>query len=127
MSVAAWRTVSRRPLAIILVLGISFMIVAPLLRRYHRASAALAAGASIVLGLAIVGLGHSDPRIGQAAIEANRRSYLAMLVCELPVLVLALISWKYFKWAFWLGWAINVLFALFLAIIVVWLEFFWHW
>jgi hypothetical protein len=76
-------------LAIFLVLGISLMIVAPLLRRYHKASAALTAGASIVLGLAIVGLMHSDPRIGQAAIEANRRSYMAMLLEVFQVGLLA--------------------------------------
>ena len=50
-----------------------------------------------------------------------------MVACELPVLIFALISVKSFKWAFWLGWAINLLFATFVAVIVVWLEFFWHW
>jgi hypothetical protein len=114
-------------LAIVLVLGIALMIVAPLFRPYRMASPALAGGAATVLVLAIFGLLHSDPRIGQAAIEANRRSYLAMLACELPVLILALISWKYFRWAFWIAWAINICFALYLAVIVVWLEFFWHW
>jgi hypothetical protein len=114
-------------LAIVLVLGICLMIVAPLLRRYQLGSSALAGGASTVLAVAIVGLAHADPRIGQAAIEANRRQYLFVLACELPVLMLALISFRYFKWAFWLGWAINIIFALYLAVIVVWLEFFWHW
>ncbi len=90
-------------------------------------SPALAGGAFTVLAVAIVGLAHSDPRIGQAAIEANRRQYLFVLACELPVFTLALISFRYFKWAFWLGWTINLIFALYLAVIVVWLEFFWHW
>ncbi len=103
------------------------MLVAPLLRRYRKASLALACGAAAVLAVAVVGLVHVDPRIGEAAIEANRRQYLFILTCELPVLILALISFKYFKWAFWLGWAINLLFAIFVAVIVVWLEFFWHW
>jgi hypothetical protein len=114
-------------LAIVLVLGISLMIVAPLFRRYQLGSPALAGGASTVLALAIVGLAHTDPRIGQAAIAANRRQYLFVLACELPVLMLALISLRHFKWAFWLGWAINIVLALYLAAIFVWLEFFWHW
>jgi hypothetical protein len=114
-------------LAIILVLGIGLVIVAPSLRRYHLASSALAGGALTVLAVAIVGLAHSDPRVGQAAIEANRRQYLFVLACELPVLILALISLRYFKWGFWLGWAIQIVFALYLTAIFVWLEFFWHW
>jgi hypothetical protein len=117
----------RQPLAIVFVLGITLMIAAPLLRRFQLRSPALAAGASTVLAVAIVGLAHPDPRIGQAAIEANRRQYLFVLACELPVLVAALISLRDFKWAFWLGWAINLVFALYVAVIVVWLEFFWHW
>jgi hypothetical protein len=119
--------VVRQLLAIVLVLGISLMIAAPLLRRYRLASPALAGGASMVLAFAIVGLAHSDPRIGQAAIEANRRRFLFVLACELPALVLALISLRYFTSAFWLGWAINLAFALYLTVVAVWLEFFWHW
>jgi hypothetical protein len=117
----------RLALIIIFFLGIGVMLVAPFLRRYHKTSLALACGAAAVLTVAIVGLIRVDPRIGQAAIESNRREYLFVLACESPVLVLALISFKYYKWAFWLGWAINLLFAMFVAVIVVWLEFFWHW
>jgi hypothetical protein len=29
--------------------------------------------------------------------------------------------------AFWLGWVLNLGLALYLAAIVIWLEFFWHW
>ena len=112
---------------IIFFFGIGLMLVAPLLRRYHKASLVLACGAAAVLTVAVVGLIHVDQRIGQAAIESNRREYLFILACELPVLVLALISLKSYKWAFWLGWAINLAFAIFVAVIVVWLEFFWHW
>ncbi len=119
--------VVRRLLAIVLVLGVSLMIAAPLFRRYRLASPVLASGASMVLAFAIVGLAHSDPRIGQAAIEANRRQFLFVLACELPVFLLALISLRYFTWAFWLGWAINLAFALYLTVVAVWLEFFWHW
>ncbi len=103
------------------------MLVAPFLRRYGKASLVLACGAAAVLVMAVVGLVHVDPRIGEEAIESNRREYLFMLACELPVLILALISLKCLKWAFWLGWAINLAFAIFVAVIVVWLEFFWHW
>jgi uncharacterized membrane protein len=103
------------------------MIAAPLLRRFQLRSPALVAGASAVIAVAIVGLVHADPRIGQAAIEANRRQYLFVLACEVPVLALALISLKRFQWPFWLGWAINLAFALLLAVVVIWLEFFWHW
>ena len=114
-------------LAIILLLGIAIMIAAPLLRRPQLRSGALVAGASMVVAAAIVGLAYEDPRIGQAAIEANRRQFLYVFGCELPVLVLALISLKTIKWAFWLGWSINLGFALYVAAIIVWLEFFWHW
>jgi hypothetical protein len=114
-------------LAIVLVLGIALAMVAPLMRRYGGASFALGTGVSMVLAFVVVGLAHPDARIGQAAMEANRRFYLMMLACELPVLILTLISWRRLQWAFWVGWAINVAFAVYLAVIVVWLEFFWHW
>lgn len=104
------------------------MVVAPLLRRYRMASPALAIGASIVLALAVIGLAFpGTARVGQAASNANRRFYLTTLACQLPVLLLALKSRKGFKWAFWLAWAINIAFAAFLATVVIWLEFFWHW
>ena len=74
---------------ILLVLGVCLMLAAPLLRRYQLRSPAMVAGASAVVAVAVVGLAHQDPRIGQAAIEANRRQYLFLLACELPVLVLA--------------------------------------
>jgi hypothetical protein len=99
----------------------------PLLRRYNKAFAALAAGAFGVLAVAAVGLVHVDPRIGLASIESNRRVYLFCLACELPVFLLALISWKRFKWAFWLGWGINLAFSLIVLAVVMELTFFWHW
>lgn len=115
-------------MTLILVLGISLMVVAPLLRRYRMASPALAVGASIVLALAIIGLVFSSAaRLGEEAVRVNRRFYLTAMACELPVLLLALKSRKGFKWAFWLGWAVNLAFAAFLTAVVIWLEFFWHW
>lgn len=112
---------------VIFFLGVGLMVFAPLLRRYGAASLALAGGAFAVLAVAIVGLLHVDPRIGQAAIESNRKEYLFCVACELPVFVLALISWKRFKWAFWLAYGINAAFSIFVLVIIVWLEFFWHW
>ena len=112
---------------IIFFIGIGLMLVAPLLRRYNQASPALAAGAFAVLAVAIIGLVHVDPRIGLAAIESNRREYLFCLACQLPVFILALLSWKRFKWAFWVGWGINLAFSLVILAVVIELEFFWRW
>jgi hypothetical protein len=111
----------------IFFLGISLMIVAPLLRRFNKASFALAVGAFIVVAFSVVGLLHVDPRIGQSAIESNRKEYLFCLSWELPVFLLALISCKRFKWAFWVGWGINVAFSLIVLAVVIELTFFWHW
>jgi len=108
-------------------LGTGLTLVAPLAGRYRLASPALAAGALAVLTSAIIGLLFVDPRIGQSAIESNRREYLFCAGCELPVLILALVSWKRFKWAFWLGWSISVAFSLLDLWVIVELEFFWHW
>jgi hypothetical protein len=112
---------------IIFFLGISLMIIAPLLRRYHKASPALAVGAFVVIAFSFVGLVHVDPRIGLAAIESNRREYLFCLACEFPVFILALLSWKRINWAFWLGWGINVAFSLIVLAVIIELTFFWHW
>jgi hypothetical protein len=113
--------------ALMFALGVALMLTAPLLRRYHKASLVLMTGASIVLALTTFELIHPDARIGQAAIESNRRFYLIVIAVELPVLILALISSWYFKYAFWLGWSVNLVFTLWLAVVLVWLEFFWHW
>jgi hypothetical protein len=112
---------------ILFVLGMGLMLAAPLLRRRRWASPALAIGASIILGVSAFGLAHLDPRFGQAANESDRRFYHLFLACEVPVLVLALISFRHRRWAFWLGWGINLALALYLTVIVIWLEFFWHW
>jgi hypothetical protein len=112
---------------IIFFLGIGLALASPFLRRYQKSSSALAVGSAAVLTVAVLGLLHSDPRIGEAAIESNHREYLYVLACESPVFILALISFKPFQWAFWLGWAINLAFASCVTVIVVWLEFFWHW
>ena len=115
-------------MAIVFVLGAILGMIAPLLRRRRNAaSAVLAAGAAILIAPAILDFVHPDARIGQAALDANRRFYLLLLACELPVLALAIISWGRSKKAFWLGWAIHVAFTVWLIVMLVWLEFFWHW
>jgi|SRR5579863_6801992 len=108
-------------------LGAILTLVAPLLGRYRVPPFALAGGAAGVLAAAIIGLITMDPRIGQAAVETNRREYIFCAVCEALVLTFAVISWKGFKWAFWLGWSISLAFSLFVLWVIVELEFFWHW
>ncbi len=103
------------------------MVAAPFWRRQKMASPVLAAGAAALMVMAVAGLVTNDPKFGQGAVEANRRDYHLMLACQLPVFLLALVSWKRFAWAFWVGWAINLAFTVFVAVIVIWLEFFWHW
>ena len=112
---------------VIFVFVMGLMLVAPLLLRRRWASPALAGGASIILVLSAFGLAYIDPRYGPAANQSDPRYYLLFLGLELSVLALALISWRRFKWAFWLGWGINLALALYLAVILIWLEFFWHW
>ncbi len=114
-------------MAIVFILGIIVMALSPLLRHHRLASYALAAGAATLLVIAILGLAFPDLRVGQEAMDANHRFYRDVLECETPVLLLALLSWRGWKWAFWMGWGINVIFSLFLAALVVWLKFFWHW
>ena len=114
-------------MVIVFFLGISIMVIAPLLRRVSLASPALAGGALAVLLVAAIGILHVDPRIGLSAIESNRREYLFILACEAPVFILALISRKGLKWAFWAGYGINLALSILILIIVIWLEFFWHW
>ena len=114
-------------MAVVFILGIVLMLLAPLARHHRVASYALSLGAFTLLVIAVIGVAFPDPRIGQEAIDANRRFYRIVLECELPVLVLAMVSWKGWRWPFWLGWAINLLFSIFLAALVIWLKFFWHW
>jgi hypothetical protein len=111
----------------IFFLGISLMIVAPLLRRYGKASLALVVGSLTVLAVAVIGLVHVDPRIGLAAIQSNRREYLFCTACQIPVLILSALSWKNFKWTFWTAWGINLAFSLIILAVAIELMFFWHW
>ena len=109
--------------------GVLFALMAPLSRRSHKtASAILGIGAFIVLSYAFFELTHSDVRIGQAAIGTNRRFELLALACELPVVIFAAASLRFRqKTCFWAGWIINLGYSLWLAVLFVWLKFFWHW
>jgi len=61
--------------------------------------------------VAIAGLLHHDVRDGMATVEANRREYRSMLEFEIPVLALALVSLRWQKKFFWIGWAIHAAFT----------------
>jgi hypothetical protein len=115
------------PLISIFLFGMALMLLAPLLQRYRVASLALAGGACLVLIFSLVGLLDVDPRIGLGAIESNRKEYLFFMVCEAPVLMLALLSWKIYRWAFWVGWGINAAVSLVVLWVFIELTFFWHW
>jgi hypothetical protein len=112
---------------VIFFLGIFAGIVSPVFRRHDKAGVVLAGGAAMLVILAIAGLLHQDMRQGLATVETNRREYRLMLECEIPVLALAVRSLRWQKKLFWVGWAIHAGFTVFVAVIVIWLEFFWHW
>ena len=113
---------------VIFFLSILAGIAAPIFRRYGNLSNwTLAAGAATLVIFAGVGLLHPDFRQGLAAVEANRREYLFVLACEMPVLAFALASSGRPKKLFWLGWGIHVTFSTCVLAVVIWLEFFWHW
>ena len=96
-------------------------------RNGNSRSAALAAGATILLAAAAYGSLHQDPRNASAAIKANLRQYYFLIACEFSVLALAVGSFSRFKKMSWAGWAIHTAFAGLLLFVVIRLEFFWHW
>lgn len=87
----------------------------------------LAVGAGILFVFAVVNIIAQDPRYGLATVQANRRFDLLIAGCELPALALALISLKRLTKLYWVGWGIHAALTVYLAIIFVWLEFFWRW
>jgi hypothetical protein len=87
----------------------------------------LSAGAAVLLMVAIAGLLHQDMREGLATVQANRREYRLVLACEIPVLALALASIRWEKKLFCVGWAIHAAFTVLVVVVMIWLEFFWHW
>jgi hypothetical protein len=112
----------------IFILGMTVGLISPILRRYGRAAAViLAIGAAVLLAPTVPHVLHPDPRIGRAAIEANRKFELLVIGCELPVLALALISLRRFNKLYWVGYGIHAALTAWLAVVFVWLEFFWHW
>ncbi len=115
-------------MATLVVIGLILSAAAPFLRRRGKVSSyLLASGAAILILISSFGLLFPDTREGLAAVESNRRFYLFFLACEVPVLVLSLVSTGRFKSAFWVGWAINIVLAGLLIVMTIWLKFFWHW
>jgi hypothetical protein len=114
--------------AAVFVIGIVAGLVAPLLQRFGRAAGvAMAMGAGIIVAASVAEYVFADPRTGMAAISANRQFDRINLACEIPVVILALLSLRGSRKIFWGGWAIHAGFAAWIVTIVVWLEFFWHW
>jgi hypothetical protein len=115
--------------AVLFIFVVSFVAVAsPFLRRHGKAgSTVLAGGAAALVAIALVEMLHPDARAGLAANQADRRFYWIIFGCEVPVMALALISQRRFKKAFWVGWGIHMALAVWLATVVTWLQFFWHW
>jgi hypothetical protein len=111
------------------IFGMVMGAITPLLRRYRRTLSAilLALAAAILAAPVVVNFIHPDPRIGLAAIDANRRFDLVVAGGELPVLVLALVSLKWLGKLYWVGWGIHLAMTVWLGVVFVWLEFFWHW
>jgi len=107
---------------LIFFLGIFAGIAAPIFRQYGRAGGVLAGGAAMLVIVAVTGLLHQDMRDGLATVDANRREYRLMLECDIPVMTLALAP---LAEEALLGWP-GAAFTVFAAVIVIWLEFFWH-
>lgn len=112
----------------IFILGMATGVITAVLRRYGRiAAGVLAMAAVILLAPAVADFVHPDLRTGLAALQSNRKEDLLIMGCELPVLALALISLKRFSKLYWVGWGIHALLSAYWTVIIVWLEFFWHW
>jgi hypothetical protein len=112
----------------VFILGMVAGLAAPIFVRWAKAGGVTLAGAAALLVVAaLTGVLNPDPREGLAAIEANRREYLFVLGCEVPVLAFALLSGEQRKKLFWLGWGIHTAFTACVAAVVIWLRFFWHW
>ena len=112
---------------VIFFFGVFAGFVAPLSRRVNARVSLLAGGAAMLIIFAVAGLLHADARQGLATVEANRKEYLFVLACELPVLLFAVISSIRAKWLFWLGWGLHLAFCACVAVVAIWLQYFWHW
>lgn len=113
-----------RPVTVVVFfLGIFAGIAAPIFRRYGKAGIVLAGGAATLVIVAVTRFLHR--RNGNGGGESLPVSRM-LLECEIPVLALALVSLHWQSKLFWAGWAIHAAFTVFVAVIVIWLEFFWH-
>ena len=105
-------------------------IIAALLRpkQVKVASYVVVAGALLALTSSIFDWVYPAYKWGMASVNSDRRIDQFTIACELPVLVLALISVGYFRrLTFWLAWTISLIYVLWWAVVIIWLEFFWHW
>jgi len=89
---------------------------------------ALASCACLLIAMMAYSYITSTPEtLGLGASISNRREALVIIACEFTVLVFALLSLHRFKIFFWLGWAAHGSLTIFCTVVVIWLEFFWHW
>jgi len=103
-------------------------LLAPLLRRFGRVAAiALIVGAGTIVIASLGNYLFADPRWGAAAIESNRKFDRLNLACELSGVMLALVSLRGSRAAFWGAWGIHLGLVVWYGVIFVWLKFFWHW
>jgi len=111
------------------IFGLAIGLITPVVRRYRRTAAKmlLVLGAVILVGFALTNLINQDPRVGLGAIAANRRFGLLIAGGELPVLAMVLLSLKWLDKLYWFGWGIHAALTVWLVVVIIWLEFFWHW
>lgn len=110
------------------IFAVALGAISPFFRRRGRSAAVmLAVGAGILAVIAITNFINQDPRSGTAAIRANRGFDLPIIACESPAFVLALASLKRFGKLGWLGWGLHVALSVWLVVVIIWIEFFWHW
>ncbi len=110
---------------ILFSLGSAVGIVAPVFR--ERRGILLVACACLILALMAYSYQASTPEaLGQGSSTANRQEAVFAGACEMAVVGCAALSLRRTAF-FWVGWTLHTLLAAASAVIVIWLEFFWHW